>query len=742
VTRSEKYELLASGSVASVNDLVREGDIWRATGTDPFICFHVGARFRWGVFSIDLTLQVMEGEIAPKLFFAGKTGFAEETSSMMRMRGHNSYRLLVWVGNVQPVLRLDPAEGLCSFRITQFAVCPISPRVFIARTLRNGQNVGQDQPRLRNLVQACKRFLKTGLAPEIVDPARVAERRAPTYLDWIYKYETDDPRRLALAKERLQEEVPTLLVMLPVTSLNLSSLFESIDSATRQTDANWELCIVDDRPDRSAEETRSFLETLGARYGADGRITGLSLERFSSPQDVLELALRGSRANWVALLKPGDRLAPTAISEITICLGEDPTTQVIYTDQDTLLPSGERSNPEFKSDWNPEMFLAYDYLGQLTAHRVENVVAAGGWKDWGEAAQYDLNLHIVHSVPTSTIRHIPKVLYHAEPRGEGGIQSSEEQALRVQAAVVDFLAAEGVEAEVIRLEGAPYNYIRYPLPRIPPMVSLLIPTRNGHRVLRECVNSIVQKTEYRMFEIIVVDNGSDEKESLDYFEELRSQGVAVVLEYPGPFNYSAINNFAARQANGDILGLINNDIEVISPGWLTEMVSLACRPMNGCIGAKLYYTNDTVQHAGVIMGLGGMAGHSHRFYPRASDGYCGRLRVRQNVSAVTAACLLVRRDVFWQVDGLNEENLAVAYNDVDLCLKVQDAGYANVWTPFAELYHHESISRGSDFATPENRARYTQEVAYMKERWGHLLERDPFYSPNLTRTLEDFSLKA
>jgi GT2 family glycosyltransferase len=242
------------------------------------------------------------------------------------------------------------------------------------------------------------------------------------------------------------------------------------------------------------------------------------------------------------------------------------------------------------------------------------------------------------------------------------------------------------------------------------------------------------------YEILILDNGSVEQETLAFFEEIQQEdGRVRVLGYDYPFNYSAINNFGVEHSKGSIIGLINNDVEVISPGWLTEMVSHAYRQEIGCVGAKLYYSNDTIQHAGVILGLGGVAGHSHKHFDRNHPGYFHRLVLTQNLSAVTAACLLVRRELFEEAGGLDEENLRVAFNDVDFCLKVAKAGYRNLWTPYAELYHYESVSRGKE-DSPEKIRRFQQEIGYMRDRWGDFLDDDPSYSRNLTRDREDFSI--
>ena len=266
-----------------------------------------------------------------------------------------------------------------------------------------------------------------------------------------------------------------------------------------------------------------------------------------------------------------------------------------------------------------------------------------------------------------------------------------------------------------------------------------IPSRNGLKLLQRCVDSIIEKTTYANYEILIVDNGSDEPATLRYLDELALKPVIRVVRDKRPFNYSALNNAAVKQANGDVLALVNNDVEVINGEWLSEMVSHALRPEVGAVGARLWYSDDTLQHAGVVLGINGIAGHVHRFLPRDDAGYCGRAALIQSVSAVPGACLVVRKSLYDALGGLNETELQVACNDVDFCLRLREAGYRNIWTPYAELYHHESASRGFD-DNPEKLARSAREIAYMQQRWGDLLKGDPAYNPNLTLDAEDFSL--
>jgi GT2 family glycosyltransferase len=356
--------------------------------------------------------------------------------------------------------------------------------------------------------------------------------------------------------------------------------------------------------------------------------------------------------------------------------------------------------------------------------------AVGSWK-----ATLALNVLSQKIEKIEKIEHVGRILFHRA--SSLALQPSEDYASIVRQS----FAERHCLAQVTPGRVANSARVMWPVPSPQPLVSLLVPTRDGVEILKPCVDAILERTDYRHFELFILDNQSSCASTLAYMEDVEKRDARVkVLRWDHDFNYSAINNFGAQHANGDIIGLINNDVEPVNGKWLTEMVSQASRPEIGCVGAKLYYPNGTVQHGGVILGLGGVAGHAHRFFQQDEEGYAGRLQLVQNLTAVTAACLLLRREVFEKVGGLNEIDLTVAYNDVDLCLKVHELGLRNLWTPYAELYHHESISRGDD-NTPKKRARALKEARYMREQWGPLLDNDPAYNPNLTLVHEDFSLR-
>lgn len=392
------------------------------------------------------------------------------------------------------------------------------------------------------------------------------------------------------------------------------------------------------------------------------------------------------------------------------------------------------------------MLYSHNYISHLGVYRKEIIYSVGGFRIGFEGSQdYDLLLRCINHIEsnvcgrdlTNKIIHVPHILYHwrvlegSTALSEGQKSYSQDSGVKaLQSALPNTIVEPGPLANTYK--------VNWPIASEEPLVSLVIPTKNGMKLVKQCIESIEKLTSYKNWEILLVDNQSDKAEDIAYFKQLSRDKRVLLLSYDKPFNYSAINNYAIEYAQGSIVVLLNNDVEVISPDWLSEMVSLCSRDEIGCVGAKLYYPNDTLQHAGVILGLGGVAGHSHKYFDKDQDGYFKRLKIRQNLSAVTAACLAVRKDVYNQVNGLNEEDLTVAFNDVDFCLKVQAAGYKNVWTPYAELYHHESISRGTE-DTPEKRARFASEVDYMKRTWNSELRNDPYYHPLLTRDREDFS---
>jgi GT2 family glycosyltransferase len=562
-----------------------------------------------------------------------------------------------------------------------------------------------------------------------------------SYAEWLSRNEAPEEidsdnlgRQIASMKNP-----PVISVAMPVFNTKAEWLREAIDSVRNQIYPHWELCIADDAS--IAPHVRDILEHYCA---LDSRIQIIYRPEGGHISAASNSALGLATGDFVALLDHDDVLSEHALYHVAAALQRNPDAMILYSDEDKLAEDGSRTEPHFKSDWNPELFFTQNYLSHLGVYRTQLLRSIGGFRKGLEGSQdHDLVLRCLPQIESSAIHHIPKVLYHWRAISGSTALNASAKSYADDArhqALKDYFESVGIPVKVGPGLIANTAKIQYMIQKPEPLVSLLIPTRDRLELIEPCVKSILDKTDYPHFEILILDNASVEPETLRFFQSIQSEDARVrVLRDERPFNFSAINNLGIEHANGAIVGLVNNDIEVIHPEWLTEMVSLCIQEGVGCVGAKLYYPNDTLQHAGVILGIKGVANHSHNKHSRHHDGYFGRLRVPQALSAVTAACLVVKKEVYLQAGGMNEEDLTVAFNDVDFCLKVRALGYRNVWTPYAELYHFESLSRGSE-DTPEKKARFAKEVAYMKSKWGPALLDDPFYNPNLTLDEEDFSL--
>jgi len=487
-------------------------------------------------------------------------------------------------------------------------------------------------------------------------------------------------------------------------------------------------------------------------YGGDTRATELTVQSLTQqiydkwgaivlaprPADVaycssrvryqasLRQAIAKSTSDYIVMVEAGALLPPLALLRYAEAVQQNCRATVLYGDQDEMTADGDRQNPWFKPAWNREMFLAQDYLSGAAA--IDRAAAREATRAIaGELDFANLLLRITAS-PGASIVHIPHVLSHLPPHGR---EIGSSARLHGVAAIVE---AEGGKAVP-----GPFGTtkVEWPLPQELPLVSILVPTRDKVDLLRACITGVLERTDYPNLELIIVDNRSTDPRTISFLSKFERHPQVRVLAYPHEYNFSALNNFAAQQARGSLLCLLNNDTEVLEPQWLTEMVRYSVRPEIGAVGAKLLYPDGTVQHAGVAIGIGGAAGHSHRHLSGSEPGYFRQAHVAQYVSAVTAACLLVDKRKYQEVGGLDERDLQVAFNDVDFCLKLQARGYRNVYVPHAVLLHHESKSRGSD-AAPRNIARYTRELHALQQRWQTESYNDPTHSPNLDRSSERF----
>ncbi len=535
---------------------------------------------------------------------------------------------------------------------------------------------------------------------------------------------------------RVKEGVSFSLIT-PVYRPNLDHFDAMVTSVLAQSYPHWQLVLIDDYS-KNPKLSQKLLE-----LAKHPQITVIERRQNGHISQASNDGLKVAKGDYIALLDHDDLLHPEALNAMAHYIVKHPDANVLYSDEDKIDAQGKYYDPHFKPRFNYDLLYSHNYISHLGVYRLSVLREIGGFREGFEGSQdYDLVLRCVaHSQPEQIV-HVPYVLYHWRAiAGSTALAETEKDYVQQSGilALRDHLTDSGATVSEGKLANT-YK-VTWPVPKQAPLVSVIIPTKNGEVLVRQCIESLYRLTTYHHFEVLLVDNGSDDVKALAYFSELDKQGLVRLLNYPHSFNYSAINNFAVTQANGEYLVLMNNDIEILSPHWLNEMVGHLARPNVGCVGAKLYYPDGTLQHAGVITGLGGVAGHSHKHFPRNHPGYFKRLQVAQDLSAVTGACLAVRKKVFEQVGGLNEQNLAIAFNDVDFCLKVQQAGYRNIWTPYVEMIHHESVSRGHE-DTPEKIARFNKEVAYMKNTWGTHKQTDPCYSPWLTLDKEDFSLRS
>ena len=579
------------------------------------------------------------------------------------------------------------------------------------------------------------------------------EAKRASYADWVAQHDTLDGPARALLRARLARlaNPPLISVLMPTWRPDMAALAAAVASVQGQLYPHWQLCIADDAS--ASTELDSYLHQLQA---SDARIRVVQRAQNGHICAATNSGLDLAQGPWVALLGHDDLLAEHALLLVAEAACAFTDAGLIYSDEDKLGPAASsalatvsaRENPNFKPDWNPDLCLAQNMVCHLAAFKTTLLRELGGLRSGFEGAQdHDLVLRCAEHLRPDQIIHIPHVLYHWRMIKGSTAAGAETKPCAQEAgrrAVFEHLQRSGTPAEVSSAGSGRYR-VHWPLPAVLPKVSILIPTRNQLGLLRQCITTLNRLTDYPNRELIVIDNGSDEPEALAYLAELQMLPNTQVLRDASPFNYSALNNLAARAASGELLVLLNNDIEVIDGHWLREMVSQALRPGVGAVGAKLLYADRTIQHGGVILGtdsgdgFGGVAGPAQKGLARHADGYLGRAVLAQSFSAVTAACLVIQKSRFDEVGGLDAEHLAVTYNDVDFCLRLKEAGYINVWTPYAELIHHESVSRGRD-RSGKNHERFMRERAYMLARWGDGLNHDPAYNLNLNLAQGDFSL--
>jgi glycosyltransferase involved in cell wall biosynthesis len=564
----------------------------------------------------------------------------------------------------------------------------------------------------------------------------ISYKRKKKKIEKSKNYQYQEPKKSKDIEKEIKsfKKKPLISIIMPVYNVDIKWLDLAIKSIEKQWYENWELCIADDASTK--EETKEYLKKI-----KNPKIKIKFLEKNQGISGASNEALKLAKGEYIVLMDNDDEISPDALYEVVKVINEKDA-EFIYSDEDKIETDGIYTEPHFKPDFSPDMFLSQNYISHLAVIRKDLVEKVGGWEIGVEGSQdYDLYLKVLEN--TDKIYHIPKVLYHWRKVPGSTAANFNDKSYAWEAgrvALENALKRRGIKGKAKKgLLPGTYK-IEYEI-KGEPLVSIIIPFKDKPELLKSCVESILENTTYKNYEIIGISNNSKEEKIFEMMEYLQKKDKRIrFYEYNIPFNYSKINNYAVKNyARGEHIVFMNNDIEIITPRWIEEILMFSQREDVGAVGPKLYYEDDTIQHAGVILGIGGVAGHSHKYMKKDKTGYFARPHIIQNISAVTAALMMVKKKVFEEVEGFDEENLKVAFNDVDLCLKIREKGYLNVYTPYCEAYHHESKSRGTE-DTPEKQRRFQKEVIDMKKRWGKLLKNDPYYNPKLTLEKEDFSL--
>ena len=558
-----------------------------------------------------------------------------------------------------------------------------------------------------------------------------------TYDEWLAVYHSSPRADLELRRRlRSLRRHPLLSIVLPVYNPNIELLAAAIESVRAQTYLKWELCIADDAS--TEPDVRPFLAEAAR---ADPRIKVTFREVNGHIAAASNSAISLASGEWCALLDQDDALPTDALAVVACEINEFPDAALIYSDEDKIDEIGRRFDPFFKPDWNRELFLGLNYVNHLGVYRTDILRQIGGFREGFDGSQdYDLVLRFTEELRPAQVRHIPRVLYHwrAIPGSiAASIDAKPDSTAGARRAIGQHLRRKGVAAHVVSCrEHSDRHRVIYELPDPAPLVSVIVPTRDRLDLLSRCVEGL-RRTDYQPMELIIVDNGSTEPSARSFLAKLGEEEDTRIVQENSAFNFSRLINRGASAARGEVLAFLNNDVQVEERGWLTEMVSQVVQPDVGAVGARLWYPNNTLQHAGVILGLGGIAGHPFERSPRGSGGYYDRVFLQQECSAATAACMLVRKNAFETVGGFDETNFTVSFNDVDFCLRLRQRGLRVVWTPYANLTHEESASRGRE-RTPAEQAEFLREASALQQKWGAELLSDPFYNPNLSLSLPGF----
>lgn len=738
-----------TASLQLPEEAVTDFKVCSCLGTEETEVFHANRKqFEKLVHHLDSNLE-MERFEENQFILTGWSTAGEETACKVIVDGTEVSTEVHWkyrkdVVDVIPELSSDakcgfeiyvPDKGGSKLTLELSVDGRESTYVAALDKIRHGEN-GQDTA---NIFQKTLRYWKNyGLKNTIKKVCQKlnGQRDYGNYEDFLKKYGVTE-EELARQRQETFENSPCFSIAVPLYQTKEKYLREMIESVQAQTYTNWELCLAD-----GSGREHSLQSVVGEYIAKDKRIKYCLLDSNEGIAGNTNEALKMADGDFVVLTDHDDLLSPEALYQCAKAVQKEPQTDVIYSDEDKVDMSGKKFfEPHFKSDYNIDLLCTMNYICHLFVVRKDVMERAGLFESCYDGAQdHDFILRCTEKA--EHIVHIPKVLYHWRCHAQSTSENPESKLYAFEngcKAVKAHYDRIGIPAEV---EQGPFYgmYRTHYLWKEQPLVSILIPNKDHAADLKKCMDSIEEKSTYRNFEFIIVENNSTEEETFAYYKEIEKRDNVRVLYYKEDFNYSRINNFGAKEANGEYVLLLNNDTEMIEPDSIKEMLDVCMRPDVGIVGAKLIFEDNTIQHAGVIIGFGGVAGHAFIGQDRDDNGYFSRIISVQDLSAVTAACLMVRRSVFDEVEGLNEE-FKVAFNDIDFCLKVRKAGYLVVYNPYAQFYHYESKSRGQEDSA-DKVARFQQEIGLFGERWGELLEHgDPYYNPNLTLDKADFSLK-
>lgn len=557
------------------------------------------------------------------------------------------------------------------------------------------------------------------------------------YHNWVATYDSASHTRSKKIGRRIRSlpYKPRISVLLHISDQHINYLDETILSVRSQPYSNLELCIAYD------EILKPVISSILQQHASiDERINVISYKTNTPKSIALNLILEKVTGEYITFVEQNDKLAEYGLFWLIDSINKHQDAKLLYSDEDEINHNNQRQNPYFKCDWNYDLFLSQNLISHLAVYQTDLVKGVGGFRIGFEGAEnYDLALRCLDKISQAKIVHISRILYHKREQAKDTgpvVQSKPYASPAGEKSINDYLKRNKILGQA-QFVGHGYR-VRYEIQQPYPKVTLVIPTRNGYQFIRKCIESIFEKTTYQNYTIIIVDNGSDDSQTLEYLNILKKDYRISILRDDGPFNYAALNNKAVKIASGSIVGLLNNDVSVITKDWMEEMVSHAMRPGIGAVGARLWYPNDTLQHAGMIVGIGGNVSYSHDRLVKEDLGYFGRASLIQSFSALIGACLFVRKELYQAVDGLDEHNMPVDFNDVDFCLKLYKLGYRNIWTPYAQLYHHLSATR----IPPGHKGNwklYRKSHAHFIKKWKKIIADDPSYSRNLTLDNENYA---